>query len=165
MSSPFADLGVPDALVRVLDAQGITQPFPIQTATIPDGLARRDIQAQAPTGAGKTLAFGLPLVATVERAEPRKPKALILVPTRELAEQIHRDLAPLAAAVGRRIAPVYGGVSFGPQLAALRKGVDIVVACPGRLTDLVNQGVADLSDVNQVVLDEADRMADRKSVV
>ena len=160
MSPRFSDLGIPDALVRVLTDQGITEPFPIQAATIPDGLARRDLRAQAPTGSGKTLAFGLPLVATVERAHPRRPRALILVPTRELAEQIHRDLLPLAQAMGRRIAPVYGGTSFHPQLKALRGGVDIVVACPGRLTDLVEQGEADLSDVNQVVIDEADRMAD-----
>ena len=160
MSTTFADLGVPTNLVRALAAQEIIEPFPVQTATIPDGLAGRDICGRAPTGSGKTLAFGIPLVAGLQRAEPRKPPALVLAPTRELAEQIMKDLLPLATASKVRVHAIFGGVSFGPQKNALRKGVDIVVACPGRLEDLVQQRELSLDAVERVVLDEADRMAD-----
>ncbi|MCP4852675.1 MAG: DEAD/DEAH box helicase, partial [Actinomycetia bacterium] len=159
MSSPtFADLGVPSAICDALSAQGITSPFAIQAVTIADALAGHDVCGRAPTGSGKTLAFGIPLVASVGRAEPRRPRALVLAPTRELAEQIRTDLRTFAGKV--RVGVVYGGVGYGPQLKALRDGVDILVACPGRLEDLIDQGAVNLGDVDRVVLDEADRMAD-----
>ena len=154
----FADLGVPTEIADALHRRGITAPFEIQAATISDALAGRDVCGRAPTGSGKTLAFGIPLVATVERAKPKQPTALILAPTRELADQIHTELRTFAGNV--RVGVVYGGVGYGPQLKALRQGVDILVACPGRLEDLIEQGVVSLHDVAQVVLDEADRMAD-----
>ena len=158
MSTTFAQLGVPESITRALSACGITEPFAIQAATITDALDGRDICGRAPTGSGKTLAFGIPLVATVERAEPRRPRALVLAPTRELAEQICTELRTFAGKV--RIGVVYGGVGYGPQLKALREGVEILVACPGRLEDLLDQGALKLDAVDQVVLDEADRMAD-----
>jgi len=157
-SSTFARLGVPERICRALEARGITQPFAIQAATITDALAGRDVCGRAPTGSGKTLAFGIPLVATVERSEPRFPRGLVLAPTRELAEQIHDELRSFAGPV--RIGVVYGGVGYGPQVTALRKGVDVLVACPGRLEDLIGQGLVDLGAVDRVVIDEADRMAD-----
>jgi superfamily II DNA/RNA helicase len=156
----FADLGVPPELTAVLAENGITSPFPIQVAAIPDGMSGRDVAGRAPTGSGKTLAFALPLMAGVGKAAPRKPRALILAPTRELAEQIKRELVPLAVARRRWVATIYGGVGYEPQRRALRKGADVVVACPGRLADLVADGSVDLSDVDMVVVDEADRMAD-----
>ena len=158
MSTTFAQLGVPDAICRALARHGITEPFAIQAATITDALAGRDVCGRAPTGSGKTLAFGIPLVVNVERAQPKRPRALVLAPTRELAEQIHEEIRTFAGPV--RIGVVYGGVGYGPQIAALRKGVDILVACPGRLEDLIDQGLVDLGCVDHVVLDEADRMAD-----
>ena len=160
MPPTFADLGVPADLVAVLERRGITTPFPIQAATLPDALAGRDISGRAPTGSGKTLAFGLPLALNVGPSRPRQPRGLVLVPTRELAEQVRRELAPLCRPTGRRVMAVYGGVGYGPQRAELDRGVDILVACPGRLEDLIAQRVVDLSDVHIVVLDEADRMAD-----
>ena len=160
MSSTFLELGVSADLVTLLAERGITQPFAIQAATIPDALAGRDVCGRAPTGSGKTLAFGIPMVATVERARPKRPRGLVLAPTRELAAQIQEELKPLAALRGLRVATVYGGIPFRQQLQALRHGLDIVVACPGRLADLVNQGALDLRDVDFVVIDEADRMAD-----
>lgn len=156
----FTDLGVPKALVDSLSESGFTAPFPIQAAVIPDSLAGRDICGRAPTGSGKTLAFGVPLMARVGQAEPRRPRALILAPTRELAEQIKEELVPLAVASRRWITAIYGGVGYDRQRRALRKGVDVVVACPGRLADLIQEGSIDLSDVDMVVIDEADRMAD-----
>ena len=158
MSTTFADLGVPSSIYGALEARGITAPFAIQAATIDDALAGRDVCGRAPTGSGKTLAFGIPLVATVDRAQPGRPRGLVLAPTRELAEQIATELRSFAGKV--RIGVVYGGVGYGPQLKALRSGVDILVACPGRLVDLIDQGVVDLADVDKVVVDEADRMAD-----
>jgi superfamily II DNA/RNA helicase len=156
----FTDLGVSADISSRLADQGIIEPFPIQAATIPAALDGRDICGRAPTGSGKTLAFGIPLVARVSRAKPSKPRALILAPTRELAAQIERALTPLAATRQRRVAALYGGVGFGAQLAALRRGADIVVATPGRLADLIERRQADLCDVEIVVVDEADRMAD-----
>jgi superfamily II DNA/RNA helicase len=156
----FAELGVPADLVAVLDRRGITTPFPIQTATLPDTLAGRDISGRAPTGSGKTLAFGLPLVLNVTSARPGRPTGLVLVPTRELAEQVRRELAPLASATGRKVMAIYGGVGYGPQRSSLDRGADIVVACPGRLEDLVAQRAVNLADVQIAVVDEADRMAD-----
>lgn len=158
MPPTFAQLGVPSSIVDALDRRGITEPFEIQAATIADALAGRDVCGRAPTGSGKTLAFGIPLVATVDRAQSRRPRALVLAPTRELAEQITTELRSFAGDV--RIAAVYGGVGYGPQINALRKGVDVLVACPGRLEDLIQQGDVQLGDVDKVVLDEADRMAD-----
>lgn len=158
--STFTELGLPDALVSTLANQGIGAPFPIQESTIPAVLAGSDVCGKAPTGSGKTLAFGLPLLATVESGSPRAPKALILAPTRELAEQIRAELAPYASAVGRSITAIYGGTSYTPQRKTLQRGVDILVATPGRLEDLIEQGLIRLSAVSTVVVDEADRMAD-----
>ncbi len=160
MSKTFADLGVPAELVAVLDKQGITTPFEVQAASIPDALKGRDVLGRAPTGSGKTLAFGIPLIAKLERGTPRNPRALILSPTRELAEQIRRELEPLANASNKSILAVYGGVGFGKQLDALKRGVDILVACPGRLIDLIDRGEVSLKKVDYVVVDEADRMCD-----
>jgi superfamily II DNA/RNA helicase len=156
----FESLGVPRELVAVLGRQGIVAPFEVQAATIPDALAGRDVLGRAPTGSGKTLAFGLPLLARLGRGERRRPRGLILSPTRELAEQIRRDLHPLALAAGRTIAAVYGGTGFRDQVSALRRGTDVLVACPGRLQDLIEQGEVTLDRVDRVVVDEADRMAD-----
>ena len=159
-STTFADLGVPEDIVSALANNGITAPFEIQTATIPDALAGRDVLGRAPTGSGKTLAFGIPMVARLKNAKPHAPTGLILSPTRELAEQIRRELEPLAEVRGRTVAAVYGGVGFGAQLKALRNGVDMLVACPGRLLDLIDQNEVRLSEVKIAVVDEADRMAD-----
>ncbi len=160
MSNSFQRLGLPDALVAALASLEFDDPFPIQAAAIPPALAGNDIQGGAPTGSGKTLAFGLPVLARVERADARRPRALVLAPTRELAEQIKADLAPLARTVGRSVFAVYGGVAYRPQLAALRSGVDVLVATPGRLLDLIQRDAVDLGQVASVVIDEADRMAD-----
>lgn len=160
MTTTFAHLGLPDALVGNLAARGLTEPFPVQAATIPDALAGRDVSGEAPTGSGKTLAFGLPLLAMVGKANRNRPRALVLAPTRELAEQIKRELEPLGKAAGRHVLAVYGGVGYGPQKAALRRGADVLVATPGRLEDLVEQRSVDLSRADIVVVDEADRMAD-----
>jgi superfamily II DNA/RNA helicase len=161
----FSDLGIPDALVAALEERGLRSTFPIQAATLPDSLAGRDVCGKAPTGAGKTLAFGLAVLSRLAATprEPRRhrhPTALVLVPTRELASQIEEVMAPLAAVVGARVASIFGGVGYGKQIAALRGGVDVLVACPGRLTDLVERGSVRLSHVDIVVVDEADRMAD-----
>jgi superfamily II DNA/RNA helicase len=156
----FATLGVAADLVAVLVDRGITDPFPIQVATLPDALAGRDVTGRAPTGSGKTLAFGLPIVSRIRKAQPGRPRALVLAPTRELAAQIAAELAPLAAATSSRVHTFYGGTSYVPQRTALRRGVDIAVACPGRLADLIAQGLVSLADVEVAVVDEADRMAD-----
>ena len=139
---------------------GIVSPLPIQAATIPDALSGRDICGQAPTGSGKTLAFGLPLVIKATDGRPGRPRALVLVPTRELAEQVREVLASLMGSRAKRVVALYGGVGYGPQRQGLRRGADIVVACPGRLEDLVERGDVNLSEVHTVVLDEADRMVD-----
>ena len=138
----------------------ITTPTPIQAATIPDALDGRDVCGKAPTGSGKTIAFGVPLVLRVERAKPRRPRGLVLAPTRELAAQISQELQLLAKPKGPWVEAFYGGVGFDRQFKALARGVDIAVACPGRLADLVQQKQVDLRDVDLVVIDEADRMAD-----
>ena len=156
----FASLGVPEDLSNVLSSQGIDTPFPIQAATLVDGLAGRDVCGRAPTGSGKTLAFGLVIADKVTKAAPNRPTALVLVPTRELAAQVAAVLAPLARTRNLRVATVYGGVGYGEQKGALRRGVEILVACPGRLEDLIEQRHCDLSDVRIAVVDEADRMAD-----
>jgi superfamily II DNA/RNA helicase len=156
----FADLGVPQNLVEHLAARGITEAFPIQEAAIPDALAGRDVVGKAVTGSGKTLAFGLPLMARLTKAQPRKPVALVLVPTRELAAQVQKELANLTDDRGRRVICIYGGTSYNIARKALNYGVDVVVACPGRLEDMLEQRALDLSSVVTVVVDEADRMAD-----
>ncbi|SCE67406.1 Superfamily II DNA and RNA helicase [Micromonospora purpureochromogenes] len=159
----FADLGLPRPLVEALARQGITTPFEIQRATMPDALAGRDVLGRGQTGSGKTLAFGLPLIARLadrNRARPLHPRALVLVPTRELAMQVNDALMPLGKAVGIFLKTAVGGVPYDRQIDALRRGVEIVVATPGRLGDLINRGVCRLDDVEVTVLDEADQMAD-----
>ncbi|MEM7274375.1 MAG: DEAD/DEAH box helicase [Actinomycetota bacterium] len=156
----FAALGLPDPLVDALARRRLTSPFEIQRLAIPDAMAGRDLLGRAPTGSGKTLAFGLPMLARVEAGGRRRPRGLILSPTRELAEQITRELEPLAAAVDRSVLAVYGGTGLTPQIKRLRAGVDVLVACPGRLLDLIDQGAVSLDAVEIAVVDEADRMAD-----
>ncbi len=160
MSSNFLDLGVSADIVDSLTTRGITAPFPIQSMAIPPALAGDDVCGRAPTGSGKTLAFGIPLAHRVTRARVARPRALVLAPTRELAAQIHGELRPLLAPRKRSVAVFYGGVGFTPQLKILRRGVDVAVACPGRLADLVRRGNLILDEVEIVVIDEADRMAD-----
>ncbi|MET7747719.1 DEAD/DEAH box helicase [Micromonospora sp. NPDC005367] len=160
----FADLGVPGRLVAALEQAGITTPFPIQAATLPDSLAGRDVLGRGRTGSGKTYAFALPVLARLSAAAsprlPGRPRALILAPTRELATQIEATIAPLATALSLRTLTIFGGVSARPQVGALRAGVDILIACPGRLADHVSSGHAILDAVEVTVLDEADHMAD-----
>jgi superfamily II DNA/RNA helicase len=160
MSSTFLELGVPRAIADGLAQRGIAEPFPIQAAALPLALAGRDVCGRAPTGSGKTIAFGIAMITRVGRGRPRRPRGLVLVPTRELAAQVMQELSLLAGPKGPSVASFYGGVGFGPQIRALRKGLDIAVACPGRLADLAERGEVDLSEVSIVVIDEADRMAD-----
>jgi superfamily II DNA/RNA helicase len=156
----FSDLGVSPDFVAALEAMGRTSPFPVQALTIPDALAGRDVCGKAKTGSGKTLAFGLPVLERVKRAEPRRPRALILVPTRELCVQVKDELAPLGKARGTTVAAIYGGARMETQIKELTQGVEIVVATPGRMIDMIERKEIFLDDVDQVVLDEADRMAD-----
>jgi len=159
----FADLGVPAELVRVLTREGLTNPFEIQAATIPDALAGKDVLGRGQTGSGKTLAFGLPVLTRVAkggRALPHHPKALILVPTRELAMQVADALMPLGRSVGVFLKTAVGGVPYDRQMDALRRGVEVIVATPGRLGDLIERGACSLDSVEVTVLDEADQMAD-----
>jgi len=160
----FLDLGVPADLAAVLAKDGKTEAFAIQRDTLPDSLAGRDLLGRGRTGSGKTIAFALPLVARIaasaRSSRPGHPRALVLAPTRELATQIAATIAPLAEAKGLRVTTVFGGVSQRPQEQAMRSGVDIVVACPGRLEDLMKQRVVHLDAVEVTVLDEADHMAD-----
>lgn len=160
MNTSFADLGVPAPMVASLAERGIAAPFPIQSLTLADTLAGRDVSGKAPTGSGKTLAFGIPLVIGCPRADARRPRRLVLVPTRELATQVADELQQLAGRTGPRVAAFFGGVPIPRNQKALDRGVDIAVACPGRLTDLIQQRMVRLDDVEVVVLDEADRMAD-----
>ena len=158
----FAELGLPRSVVRALEREGFTEPFPIQAATLPDALAGRDLLGRGQTGSGKTLAFGLALLSRLAggRANARRPRGLVLVPTRELAQQVIGALAPLASALGLSAGFVVGGLSFNRQAAELQRGVDLLVATPGRLTDHANQLTCDLSEVEVTAIDEADRMAD-----
>ncbi len=156
----FSELGVPRRLVDVLATRGITEPFPIQELTLTEAMAGRDLSGRAPTGSGKTLAFAIPLAVKAAKGGPRRPRALVLVPTRELAAQVADELRPLAEARGRTVGTFYGGTTLSRDQRCIRRGVDIVVACPGRLADLVRRKDCDLSQVDLVVLDEADRMAD-----
>ncbi|MEO6791121.1 MAG: DEAD/DEAH box helicase, partial [Ornithinibacter sp.] len=159
----FAALGLPERLVERLARDGITEPFPIQVATIPDALAGRDVLGRARTGSGKTLAFGLTMIARLAdgtRPESKRPRSLILVPTRELAMQVSDALEPFVHVTGLRHKLVAGGLSYEPQIKALNKGIDILVATPGRLADLMERGAVELGGVQIAVLDEADHMAD-----
>jgi superfamily II DNA/RNA helicase len=164
MTTPttFADLGVPTRLINELAAQGIVTPFPIQVDTLPDTLAGRDVLGRGKTGSGKTLAFSIPLVARLAsgKRRPSRPSGLVLAPTRELATQITAVLAPLAAAHDIKVGTIFGGVPQTRQVTALKSGIDIVVACPGRLEDLMRQRLISLDSVQITVLDEADHMAD-----
>jgi superfamily II DNA/RNA helicase len=156
----FEALGVSEDVVATLVGRGIARPFPIQSLTLADSCAGRDVSGRAPTGSGKTIAFGVPLVMRTSRATPRRPMGLVLVPTRELAKQVCEELVWLGRSRGLRVAAIYGGAGFGAQLKALRKGVDVLVACPGRLKDLIERREVELGGLEVVVLDEADRMSD-----
>jgi superfamily II DNA/RNA helicase len=156
----FDELGLPETITSALRARDLHETFAIQAAVIPDVLAGRDVCGRAPTGSGKTLAFGLPMVATMQDARPKRPTALVLAPTRELAEQIARDLTPYATAMRHQVASLYGGVGYGAQRKLLDRGAELVVACPGRLEDLLSMGALRLDDVRTVVVDEADQMSD-----
>jgi superfamily II DNA/RNA helicase len=156
----FASLGVSPQIVEALAHRGIYEPFPIQVATIADGLEGRDVCGKAQTGSGKTLAFGIPLVERTQPAESRYPHALVLVPTRELCAQVAEELTPIADAHELRLTSVYGGVSMGRQIDAVHDGVEIIVATPGRLIDLMERGHVKVEAVETVVIDEADQMAD-----
>jgi len=158
----FAELGVPGPLLAELAGAGITVPFPIQAAALPDALAGMDVLGRGRTGSGKTLAFAIPLAALLANGHTSagRPRGLVLVPTRELASQVHAVILPLARAMGLTVATIFGGTRQSAQVAALHRRVDIVVACPGRLADLIEQGHCHLGDVEISVLDEADHMAD-----
>jgi superfamily II DNA/RNA helicase len=160
----FADLGVPAGLLQVLAARGVTTPFPIQAATLPDSLAGRDVLGRGRTGSGKTIAFAVPtivrLTASGKPRRPGRPRALVLLPTRELATQVAETMTPLATAAGLKVTTVFGGVGQNPQVSALRSGIDVLIACPGRLEDLIGQGHVQLDAIEVTVLDEADHMAD-----
>ncbi|MEV4915535.1 DEAD/DEAH box helicase, partial [Streptomyces tirandamycinicus] len=158
----FGDLGLPEGVVRKLAQNGVTVPFPIQAATIPDALAGKDILGRGRTGSGKTLSFGLPLLATLAggHTEKKKPRGVILTPTRELAMQVADALQPYGDVLGLKMKVVCGGTSMGNQIYALERGVDILVATPGRLRDVINRGACSLESVRVAVLDEADQMAD-----
>ncbi|HWJ97171.1 MAG TPA: DEAD/DEAH box helicase [Acidimicrobiales bacterium] len=157
-TTTFAALGVPDAIAAALADRGIDEPFPIQVATIPPALAGRDLCGKAPTGSGKTIAFGVPMVARVTRSAPKKPHGLVLAPTRELAIQVAEELENISGDL--RILAVYGGAGIEPQIKKLRAGIDVIVATPGRLIDLLDRNCCDLRSVTFAVVDEADRMAD-----
>ncbi|WUV45153.1 DEAD/DEAH box helicase [Nocardia vinacea] len=161
-ATTFAELGLPAVLVQALRRDGIEAPFPIQAATATDALAGKDVLGRGPTGSGKTLAFGLPMLALLAgaQAKPGRPRGLVLVPTRELAAQIEKALDSAALSLGLRVASVVGGAPIKRQADRLARGVDLLIATPGRLEDLINQRSADLSDVRIIALDEADHMAD-----
>ncbi|MCG7529647.1 DEAD/DEAH box helicase, partial [Streptomyces sp. OfavH-34-F] len=158
----FADLGLPEGIVRKLAQNGVTAPFPIQAATIPDALAGKDILGRGRTGSGKTLSFGLPTLSALAggHTEKKKPRAIILTPTRELAMQVADALQPYGDVLGLKMKVVCGGTSMGNQIYALERGVDILVATPGRLRDIINRGACSLENVQVAVLDEADQMSD-----
>jgi superfamily II DNA/RNA helicase len=159
MSTSWSTLGVPERIVAGLLARDITSPFPVQTATLPDALQGHDICGKAPTGSGKTLAFGIALALKVEKSKPGRPQGLVLVPTRELAAQVAKEVSMLCSGSDIRVAAVYGGAGYGPQVKAAR-AASIVVATPGRLEDLIKRRDLDLGAVALAVIDEADRMAD-----
>ena len=156
----FQGLGVSQELTEELESEGITAAFPIQALTIPDALEGRDICGKAKTGSGKTLAFGLPMLEMIGPAQPRRPRGLVVVPTRELAAQVASTLEPLARVKGKRVLAVYGGTSIRDQVAALAEGVELIVATPARLIDLLERGTVHLDRLETLVIDEADEMAD-----
>lgn len=158
----FADFSLPKPLRRQLNNAGLTKPFAIQAAILPDALAGHDVLGRAETGSGKTLAFGLAMLARLDggKAQPRKPRALVLTPTRELAMQVSDELLPLAKSLGLWCRTAVGGMAFGKQASSLEKGVDLLIATPGRIADHLRQGTCDLSHITTVALDEADQMAD-----
>jgi len=157
----WTDLGVDRDIAEVLESRGITEPFPVQALTIPDALAGTDVCGKAKTGSGKTFAFGIPMVQNLESDPKRRvPVALALVPTRELCVQVSEELTPLAAARGQRILAIYGGANMDRQIEALKNGIDIIVATPGRMIDLLDRGEFTVANLKMVVIDEADRMAD-----
>ena len=160
MSPTFSSLGVSADLCAALAERGIATAFPIQTMAIPDGLAGRDICGKAKTGSGKTLAFGIPVIEQLAKAEPGRPTGIALVPTRELAVQVRDELADLAATRGLVVTAIYGGADIDQQIRKLRKGVDFVIATPGRMIDLIERGDVTVEAVTHIVIDEADRMAD-----
>ena len=160
VATSFSQLGVSEDLVAALEQTGISNPFPIQSMAIPDGLAGLDVCGKAQTGSGKTLAFGIPLIERAQPAKRRRPVALVLVPSRELCVQVARELTPLAKARDFRLGTVYGGVPMSRQIKALQSGIEILVATPGRLIDLIERKEVSLQDVTSVVIDEADQMAD-----
>ncbi|MBA3281302.1 MAG: DEAD/DEAH box helicase [Acidimicrobiia bacterium] len=160
MTTTFDALGVAPDLSEALAAKGIFTAFPIQVLTIADALAGRDVCGKAKTGSGKTLAFGLPVLQMVKPAESRRPRAIILVPTRELATQVREELAPVGAVRDLKVTAVYGGADIDKQIKKIRDGVEVIAATPGRMIDLIDRKELDLTDVGIVVLDEADRMAD-----
>ncbi len=167
LPATFAELGVPDSIVAELARQGISKPFAIQSRVLPDALAGRDVLGRAQTGSGKTLAFGLPMLTRLAdlaggspRRTPKAPRGLVLVPTRELALQVADVLVPLGRSLGMSVITVYGGVGLGGQISRLRQGVDVVVATPGRLMDVMDRHACTLGEVAVTVLDEADHMAD-----
>jgi superfamily II DNA/RNA helicase len=160
MTTTFNALGVSDRLTTCLAEQGITSPFAIQTLTISDALAGRDVCGKAKTGSGKTLAFGLPVLQNLSKADPGRPTGIVLVPTRELAVQVRDELAPLGDAVGLSVTAIYGGAPIEKQTKQLSRGVDLAVCTPGRAIDLIERGALSVVDVTHVVIDEADRMAD-----
>ena len=160
VTSSFTELGLRHEFVEVLAARGIHSPFPVQELTIPDALEGRDVCGKAKTGSGKTLAFGLPVLQRMSRARPKFPTGLVLVPTRELASQVRDELAAPAQAVNRKVLAVYGGAPIEKQIEKLRSGIDLVVATPGRMIDLIERQAISVRDVAHVVVDEADRMAD-----
>lgn len=163
-SAGFIQLGIPVAIAEALVPQGITSPTPIQSATLPDSLTGRDVLGRGRTGSGKTYAFLLPMAARLAAnsgtAEPARPRSLVLAPTRELALQLADSFGPLSVATGLTSATIFGGVGQHPQIKALQRGIDVLIACPGRLLDLMGQGHADLSGLETLVIDEADHMAD-----
>jgi len=160
MTTTFASLGVAEPLVAALAQRGISEPFAIQALTISDGLAGRDVCGKAKTGSGKTLAFGLPTLQLIPKAEPGRPTGICLVPTRELAIQVRDELAPLAATMDRVVTAIYGGDPIEKQIAALQRGVDLVVCTPGRVIDLIDRKEMTVAAIRHVIIDEADRMAD-----
>jgi superfamily II DNA/RNA helicase len=160
VSTTFADLGVPEDLIACLAGQGIDAPFAIQTLTIADSMAGRDVCGKAQTGSGKTLAFSLPAIAHTQRNEAGLPTTLILTPTRELANQIAKVVEPLAAARGVRPIAVYGGTNIDKQMETISAGIEIIIATPGRLIDLIDRGAMNVAKIERVIVDEADRMAD-----
>ena len=159
MTKTWLELGVPKNIISGLVARGIEAPFPVQEATLPDALAGNDICGKAPTGSGKTLAFGIAIAAKVTKSRPGRPTGLVLVPTRELAAQVAKEISLLCGGSDIRVSAVYGGAGYGPQVKAARAS-SIVVATPGRLEDLIKRRDLDLGAVAVAVIDEADRMAD-----